>query len=120
MKEITVNIDDDLFFKAYLKVMSPVFNVKNRELEVLAELIRRNNELKSTPEADRWRAIFSYESRVDLASKLEMSPASLGNNLTSLRRKNVIVDNRVIDKFLIYPNDEHEFELKFKFKINGD
>jgi hypothetical protein len=117
--EMTIKTDEERFFGLYLKLISPILHLKNREREVLTELIKRNYRLKDTPSKDRWRSIFSYESRVDIGTTIGMSPASLGNNLTSLRRKNIIVDNKVIPRFLVHPK-KGEFSLNFKFKLDGN
>ena len=113
-----IKTDEEKFFGLYLKLIAPILHLKKREREVLAELLKRDYKLKETPSKDRWRSIFSYESRVDIGTVLNMSPASLGNNFTSLRSKGIIVDNQVPKKYLVYPV-KGNFDLDFKFKVNG-
>ena len=86
-------------------------------MDVLAELLYYNNEFKDIPEKNRWKIIFDYENKKEIANNLKISVASLGNNLSYLRKRSIIVDNKVVKNLLVYPGKT--FNLTFKFNV-GD
>lgn len=65
-----------------------------------------------------WKEVFSYESKLEIAEELGVSSQSIENMLSQLRKKGVIVNNRLTPAFI--PNMQHDlknFELVINFKI---
>ena len=55
---------------------------------------------------------------MEIRSKLNLSDASMNNNLSALRKKGVIEDNKVKAAYVVLP--ENNFILGFQFSISKD
>ena len=119
-KVVPVTTNKERFFRQYVELLNPILNLRGKELDVLAKLLYCNNEKQYIKAQDRWINIFSYENKVDMRSDLGLSDASFANNLSSLRKKGVIENNKVVDGLLVYPGKENNFSLKFKFAIHEE
>ncbi len=121
-KGLRLNTTKDKFFRQYLevvRVMPPFNKLRSRELDVLAELLRYNDYYKEVPHEDRWALILHYKTKNNIKARLNnMSTANFNNILTSFRQKNILIDNKIPENYLIIPEDE--FEFKINFSINAD
>lgn len=115
-KVMTFSTTKKKFFRQYLELLNPIVKLRPKELDVLAELLHYNNELSNIDEKNRWKVIFDYDNKKEMATSLDISVASFGNNLSYLRQKGIIVDNKVVKNLLVYPEDS--FNLKFNFNIS--
>ena len=104
------------FFRQYLELLNPIIHLRGKELDVLAELLYHNHSLKSIPEEHRWKLIFDYDTKLKIRNKLKLSEASMNNNLSGLRKKKIIQDNRIAKAYMVEPGKE--FLLGFKFVID--
>jgi DNA-binding MarR family transcriptional regulator len=116
-KIVPLQTSEKVFFRQYVEILDPVIKLRPKELDVLAELLFHNNRLKDIEEKNRWKLIFDYDNKKEMAEDLKISVASLGNNLSYLRKRGIIVDNKVIQNLLVYPGKN--FKLTFKFSV-GD
>jgi len=114
-KNVTIPTDESKFYRQYLEILNPIINLRGKELDVLAELLFHNNRLKDIPEDLRWKLIFEADTKTSIRDKLNLSEASLNNNLTGLRKKRIIVERKVIKNFLVRLDEN--FSLKFNFKM---
>lgn len=114
-KVIPVNTNTRKFFKEYLRLINPLVGLRGKELDVMAELLYYNYEFRDIPEEHRWKLIFDYDTKTDIRSSLGLSDASMNNNLSSLRKRGLIVNNRVAKFFWVYPEGD---EMKIVFKFN--
>ena len=112
-KNISINTDSSKFYRQYLELLNPLIKLRGKELDVLAQLLFHNNKLKDIPEPHRWKIIFDYDTKVEIRTALELSDASMNNNLTSLRKKGIIKNNKVIKNLLIYPNKKSRIIFNF-------
>lgn len=119
-KVIPITTTKERFFRQYVELLNPILALRGKELDVLAKLLYCNNEKQYIKPQDRWINIFSYDNKVSMRSDLGLSDASFANNLSSLRKKGVIVNNRVVDGILVYPGKENKFSLNFKFDVNEE
>lgn len=117
-KKIPLPSTSDKVYRQYVELINPVLKLRGKEIEVLAELLKYNNELKNIKEKNRWKLIMDYDNKSEICDTLDISEGSLANNLSSLRKKGWIVDNKVIPGLCIYPNGS--FKLEFDFKIVDD
>jgi DNA-binding MarR family transcriptional regulator len=117
-KIVPLKTEKKVFFRQYVEILDPLVKLRPKEMDVLAELLYYNNELKDIKSANRWKLIFDYDNKKEIASSLKISVASLGNNLTYLRKRGIIVDNKVVDNLLVYPGKT--FKLTFKFAVNDN
>lgn len=88
---IPINTTSDKFFKTVILVLNPVLKLSKTEVEVLASIMLIMYANRNASKERLEKHILSYKSRVALRSKLELSEASLNNNISSLKKKGVIV-----------------------------
>lgn len=116
-KIVALNTEEKVFYRQYVEILDPLIKLRSKELDVLAELLYYNNKLKNIDIKNRWKLILDYDNKKEIASNLNISVASLGNNLSYLRKKGIIVDNKVVDNLLVYPGKS--FKLIFKFNVDN-
>lgn len=116
--QIPVKTTKNKFFRQYVELMNPVLRLRKRDLDVLSELLYYNDKLKDIKSKDRWNLIFNYDNKVEISSKLKMSKETFATHLTELRRKNIIVDNKVVDMLCIIP--KNNFDVQYRFIIKDE
>ena len=114
-KKVTIPTDESKFYRQYLEILNPIIKLRGKELDVLAELLFHNTRLKDIPNNLRWKLIFDQDNKTAIRQKLNLSEASLNNNLSALRKKGIIRKNRIPDSFLIHPSNY--CKLTFSFNI---
>ena len=114
-KRIPIPTSKNTFFRQYLEYLNPVLRLRGKELDVLSELLYHNDDLKSIPTEYRWKVIFEHDIKMKIVSKLKISEATLNNNFSALRKRKILVDNRIINTLLIYPDDSTKIIFDFKF-----
>jgi len=119
-KVVPVNTSKEKFFRQYVELLNPILKLRGKELDVLSMLLYCNNEKQYIQEHDRWVNIFSYDNKWKMRQDLGLSDASFANNLSSLRKKGVITENKVAEGLLIYPGENKKFSLSFKFNIHEE
>lgn len=117
-KNIPIATTENKFFRQYLELINPILRLRGKELDVLAELLYYNYKFKNIAKEHRWKLIFDYDTKTKIRTKLELSDASMNNNLSALRKKNVIEANKVKQAYLVYP--DNKFSLKFQFNVKSD
>lgn len=120
-KTVKIHTTKERFFKHYLSIVKafPPFNkLRNQELEVFNELLLMNESLKDIDYKQRWKLIFHYDNKELMKTNLDMNTANFNNILTLLRKKNMIVNNQIPEKYLINASD---LVLNIAFKVeSGD
>ena len=104
-KSVPIKTTENKFFRQYLELLNPLLRLRGKELDVL-------------PEKHRWKLIFDYDTKTEIRTKLQLSDASLNNNLSALRKKGIIRKNKVSDSFLIHPSNY--CKLTFSFNITEE
>ena len=117
-KNIPIKTTEDKFYRQYLELINPLLKLRGKELDVLAQLLLYNNSLKDIPEEHRWKIIFDYDTKTKIRTELDLSDASMNNNLSALRKKGIIENNKVLKNFLVYPNGAVKITFNFDLK-NG-
>jgi predicted transcriptional regulator len=120
-KIINISTKDSKFYRQYLeviKMISPINQLTNREIDVLSELLKMNNKLKGISDKNKTKIIFDYDSKMEMMSNLkDMSYYSFNNALTKLRKLGIIdKDNNISKSAMIYPDKVEQ--ITFKFKID--
>lgn len=116
-KIIPVKTTIDKFFREYLEIINPLVKLTNREKDVLAELLLLNYKYKHLESDIRSKIIFDYDSRMLVASKLNMSEASLNNNISYLRKRGIISNWEISPIFVVYPDEN--YNVVFNFSLYG-
>ena len=115
-KHIKIQTDKSKIFRQWIATLQPVIKLRDKEADVLSELLYQNNENKEFPEDKRWIIIFDYNTKRTMMDKLNLSGAHFDNILSGLRKKSIIIDNKVIKNLLFYPEEKNK--ITFEFIIN--
>ena len=106
-------------FRAYVELLQPLFKLRSREAEVFSQLLYYNYLKRDIVNlTDRFELIFSSKNKKVIMSNLSIKDSILQNTLSVLRKKNLIVNNEVPTKYLVYPTS-NTLELVFKLKTDG-
>lgn len=118
--KVTTNID--IFYKQLLQLFSsfnPIKNLRQAEINVLAEIMKQNYNYRNIKEHVRRNIIFSQETKNEMCENLGISRDSFNNNISILRKKNVLnPDNTLIKVLNIFPDKEFTFNVTFKLENN--
>jgi len=118
IKIINLPTDDAKVYRHFLRFMN--FGMKRedtvgltlKEIEVLAEFVRLNNEYSALPEDKRAKFIFSTDMRKEVISKLDMDDSALNNILSRLRKATFLgqpilsKENIILEDLLFTPSEE--------------
>ena len=74
-----------------------------------------NNEYRQLKEEIRFKIVFDYETKAKIAKDLKISMDVLNNNLSELRKKKIVVDNKIPKGYQVYL-ENNEYNLTFNFK----
>jgi hypothetical protein len=86
-------------------------------MRVLAKLLYYNDQYRDLPDADRWRKVFDYDTKLLIMEKLNISEDNLNSYFSQLRKIRILDGKTINDFFVIYPKG-NEFEITFKFRID--
>ena len=115
----TLNLDKEKFFIYWLQFLKPYHKLRDKEMEMLSLFLLKRDELseKIKDEALLDSMLFDKKIKEEIRKKMKYSNHQVFNNmLSSLRAKNVIIDNK-IHKGLIPNLTEKNFKLVFNFNI---
>ena len=120
---IPINTNTDKLFRQLVELLSrfpPLNKLRPRELDVLAELIRYNYIHRKLEPEVRQVVIFSTKTRKEICTNINMNEDTLNNNLSILRRNNVLTkDNKLPEYLNIVPtNGLYKFSIVFKLDDN--
>lgn len=118
MKVFNITTTRRRFFYQYLLVLSEMINIRPVARKVFAEFLYWNDKYKELPREERQMVLFNKETRSKILQSIDISRASLDNQLTYLRKKDVLLGNTINPKYEIY-YDTHR-ELLFSFKLEED
>jgi hypothetical protein len=117
---ININTTSEVFFRQLVELLSsfsPVKGLRNKELNVLAEVMKQNYLNKNLKEHIRRNFVFSQETKQLMSENLNISRDALNTNLSVLKRKKIMTGDKILIKPLqIYPDKEFTFTITFKLK----
>jgi hypothetical protein len=114
--KINIGTDNRRFFRQYLTILrefQPLDLLCNKELDLLAEFMYWNNELKDLPDEHKWKIIFHYDTKMKMKEHLKMSEVGFNNNLRTLRKKGFISKSKLTKSWMIYPDSENTLSINF-------
>ncbi len=104
-------------FRGYVELLQPIFKLRNREADVFAVLLYFNDQKKDIKNIeDRFELIFSTKSRKLILEMLDIKDNILQNTLSILRKKGLILDNKIPTKFHLYP-ETNSLDIVFKLLV---
>lgn len=116
VKTITFKEDEKTIIKSYLKFTKPIHRLSPKEIDLLTEIIYKYFQEKDNfkREADLWKKVFDYDSKMEYKEILDIQDPSMQNLLSSLRRKKVLNNNKVEESY-IPKLDNKEFFLVYRW-----
>ena len=118
IKEIPIKCTDRNFYRYYVELLNPIARLRKKELDVLAQLLYHDNKYKSLEDKIRYKIIFDQDTKLEIRESLNLSEASLNNNLSELRKKKVIINNQIAKGYRIFPGESNK--LVFNFIVDVD
>ena len=112
---LKVDINSNDFFKQYIQILNPLFNLRKREAEILESFLRVHYKYKDLPNVNQ--LLFSLSTLRQIREHLNMTTASFNNHKHCLRKKKVMTTtalNPIITNN--YPV-KGELDITFKLKI---
>nr|DAU19576.1 MAG TPA: hypothetical protein [Crassvirales sp.] len=108
---------DELFLNWFL-ILKPLHNLSNKECILASKLYKYRDELKEVilDKEILDTTILSDTYRKKIIEEMDITMIHLQVLLTSLRKKNVIIDNRLNPKFIPHIKDS-ELSLLIRFEI---
>lgn len=128
---LQIKTSERKFFLQYLMLKKPIFDMyisnltgKNEQIpakliHVISELLYYNHKYSNLEDNERWEKIFNRNHRSMICSDLNIKDSQLNTYFTMLRNYKVIINNRINKPFIVSP-DSKEYELIFKFSLNGE
>lgn len=120
---ITLNSTRPQFFRQWLELMKqapPLNELRNKELDVLGQIMYSNHMEKEITNPDkRAKIIFDYSNKQKMMNEIGMNNNSFANCITRLRKLNLLRKGNLLHKSLdIHP--DKEYNVQFSFKIDND
>ena len=105
----------DNFYRYDVELLNPIVKLRKRELDVWAQLLYYNNEYKGLDDEVKFKMVFDYGTKSKIAKDLKISMDVLNNNLSELRKKRIVIDNKIPKGYQVYL-ENNEYNLTFNFK----
>jgi hypothetical protein len=92
--DIKLPIPEEDRYKFILEVLSVFVSefkqLRDREIELLAEFYKLNEKFKAVPLEDRYKLIFHSDNKKDIAEKMQVSMLNLNNLMKDLKKKGLL------------------------------
>ena len=120
IKAANLNVKVKDFFFRYIEFLKPFHKLNPQQSQVLALLLYYHYKLSKeiTNNKVLWKEVFDYDTKQLIIDELKISVAQIQNILTQLRKKNVIIDNRISELYI--PKLKYNskiFTISFNFNI---
>jgi hypothetical protein len=123
-KVAVINVKLKTFFIRWLDVLKPWHSLNNQQQQVLSLLLYYHYIYKKdiTNNKILWKIVFDYDTRLKITEdeifKKGMTTNTLNNIFTVLRKKGVIIDNKISNVYIPELNNESKaFKMTFNFNI---
>jgi len=115
-KLIKIPTNDSKIYLQILSIMNFIVDVTPQEKEVLAELIRMNNDYDVLDEEKRSKFIMSTSSRKEMRDNIKVGDVQFNSLLSRLKKKNLfgkplLSNDGVLNSELLYKPDEEGYEM---------
>lgn len=112
---VRIKINKKDFWKKYLELLNPVLKLRDKEREVFSCILVLVTGNKNNPNLEK--QLLGYKSRVKIRTYVDISEASLNNNICNLRKRGFILKTN--NGYKVHPNfmdvdydKEHIVEFK--------
>ena len=118
MKKLTIPVNNKTFFTKYLLLFNEMFNLRPAALEVFSRLLYWNDKYRNVSKEDKDLLLFNKVTRSKILQDIDMSRASMDNQLTYLRKKGFLLGNSINPKYEIF-YETHK-DVLFSFRLKED
>lgn len=112
------------FFKFWLQFTAPMHKLQNKDIEILAAILKKRYELCKIITDDNVidSYLFSKEIREQIIEETGESKSNFQVALSKMRKKGIIINSNQLNKKFIPPlsKDSKRFDLMFLFEIKND
>lgn len=119
-KIISLPTNDSKIYRQILAFMGFLLNITNQEADVLAELIKLNNEYEALPLEKRAKFILSTDMRKETREYLEIEEKQYNGIIAKLKTKNfrgepILDEEGIINHNLIFKPSADGFRIEINF-----
>lgn len=119
MKTFNINSNTKKeFFRKYLLIINTTIGLRPVARQVFALMLYWNDIYKDLPKDDRNMLLFNKTTRKKILEELKISRASLDNQFTYLRKKEVLLGNTLNPLYEFFYETHNQ--LLFLFNINTE
>lgn len=123
IKQAIIKTKEKTFFKHWLTLTEPLHKLNKKEIEVLSLFMFYYFEFKKEIANEElcWKLTFDHDIKLKILNELNLSSDQiLQNILTGLRKKQIIINNKINISFIpqIDLKKSNTFSLIYKFEIN--
>jgi hypothetical protein len=121
IKTYNIDVDDELYiYQAYASAVNWMLGDKmlsSIELEILSYFLYYNNKYKNIDDMEtRSEFLFSSSTKKKIRDQFGINSQKFDNYLNKIKKKGVIVEDKIMDMFVIYPDTMSS--LLFNFSVN--
>jgi len=119
-KQANINITLKGLFRQWMEITKPFHKLAKQPQEILALFLYYHYLYRKdiTNDAILWKIVFDYDTKIKIKEELGISDQVLQNNLTLLRRKNIINKNVITPLFVPeLEQGSNNFKVIFNFNI---
>ena len=122
-KSISVNTTDAKIYRQILSFMNFILEATPQERQVLAEIIRLNNDYELLPADRRGKFILSTEMRKEMREITEIEEKQFNGIISKLRKKTLfgkpfLGENNILHPELIFKGDAEGFKIELCLNLN--
>ncbi len=104
------------FFQQFVMFTQPVHRLSEQQIKIIGLFLYYYNKLgNDISEEFKWKCVFDYDIKMAIAEELGTSIQVMDNQLTQLRKKGIVKNNRLDKSFVVKPKEE--FSLTYKWTI---
>lgn len=122
VKQALIKTNVKNFFKHWLMLTKPLHKLKPQEMNAIAALLYYYFEFKKEIQNDdlAWKLTFDYDTKHKIYKDLDIIEGTFNNTLYALRKKKIIIDNKINKSFIpiLDLTTSNTYSLIFKFEIN--
>lgn len=120
-KVALIKTNEEKFYQYWLTFTRPMHQMSKSHIKATALILYLYSEFRKQVATDdiAWQLTFSYQNKKIIQEKLDLKDQQqLQNLLSALRKKNIIINNRIAPSYI--PNvKDNKFSLIFNFEIDG-
>lgn len=92
-----------------LSNIPPFTKLRRQELEYYAHLLTMNYRLRNIPFKERNKLLFTYDTKIDIATKMGIKISGVYNIITTLRNLKIIDNDSLVPKYVLNKSKELTF-----------